>query len=448
MTANELMIVRDYLMRKRWYYLGGFVIHLVAMTGCFWGGKPMMFGIFGGNALILMRELNRGGNATTRTILSLPVAADQLARCWRFVALEFPAVFFLAALLLAAAIGAAFHAPRLTAELLLLLAVAQTLLLGMLYFTLTGLPGQPRTGATIGQHVRDVFFGAIWGLSIPASLFLFQSLPGRFSDFGRGQIAAGILLAAGTVAGWLRADVLVRERAARPGSGNRKAAEPAQNRSTGIWKRFGALPYLCARLASTLLLMMLAILLINRIWMGLLYSGPKGGIHALMPQIWMLVALSVFVSVTQMLSQLRVIRTMPIRTSTLTHLLLFWPIAVAMILGLLALAMFSLLDGAPIDWKILRHSLFGAVFLELMLPLTLRYGLRPWTAMPVVALASMGSIFTSLPNGWGQGIHWLWPLAGACAFLTFIWRSTCRLLGTPHPWSAGAMRWHVQARRM
>lgn len=443
MTSNQIMIVRDYLTRKRWYYLGGFAIHLIAMTGCMWMEKPMMFGIFGGSAFILMMELNRGGNATTRTMLSLPVSAAQLARCWRFVALEFSAVFFLAALLLAAAIGTVFHAPRLSAELLLLLAIGQTLLLGMFYFALTGIPGQPRTGATFAQHARDAFFGAIWGLSIPASMFLFQAIPGRFADFGRGQIAAGILLAAGAVIGWFRADVLVRERAARPGSGVRNPGKLPQAASVDRWRRFGALPYLCKHFGTLSLVTMLGILLFNRIWMGFLQSDPKNGFHFMDSQIGFFVVLSVFMSVTQLLSQLRVLRTLPIRTSTLTHLLFFWPLAVGMMVGLLALAMLSLLDGAPINWKILGYSMFGVGFMELVLPLTLRYGLRPWVVMPVVMLASMGSIFAS-----EMGIHWPWPLAGACAFLAVIWWSTYWLLGTPHPWRAGAMRWQVLAKRI
>ena len=58
MTANEVMIIRDYLTRKRWYFAGGFIIHLIAMTGCWWMGTPIFLGIFGGSAFILCSNCN------------------------------------------------------------------------------------------------------------------------------------------------------------------------------------------------------------------------------------------------------------------------------------------------------------------------------------------------------------------------------------------------------
>ena len=113
MTTYERRIIRDYLTRMRWYFGGGFIFHLAAMSACWWLGNPILLGIYGGSAIILMCELQHGGNTTTRTMLSLPVTADQLARCWRWVGLEFPVILFLLTLLLSAAIGAAFGAPHL-----------------------------------------------------------------------------------------------------------------------------------------------------------------------------------------------------------------------------------------------------------------------------------------------------------------------------------------------
>ena len=181
MTTNEVMIIRDYLTRKRWYLIAGFIIHLIAMTGCWWMGTPIFLGIFGGSAFILMSELQRGGNAVTRTMLSLPVTAAQLGRCWRFVGLSFPVVLFLIALLLSAVIGAALGARYLTTEFFFLIAISQTLFLGLTYFALTGMPGQPRTGASIWQRFQDIFFGLIWGFSIPAAVFLSQAIPRHVS---------------------------------------------------------------------------------------------------------------------------------------------------------------------------------------------------------------------------------------------------------------------------
>ncbi|MEY3898296.1 MAG: hypothetical protein RLZZ214_3817, partial [Verrucomicrobiota bacterium] len=268
MTANEVMIIRDYLTRKRWYFVIGFIIHLIAMTGCWWMGAPMFLGIYGGSSIILMFELQRGGNATARTLLSLPVTAAQLARCWRFVGLEFPVALFLIPLLLGSLIGAAFGAPHLTAEFLLLTAVSQTLFLGILFFALTGVPGHPRSGATLRQRVIDGVFAIIWGGSMSGIMLLSMATPRHFADLDRGRMIAGILLAVATVAGWFRADTLVRNRAARPGNGVRKTEELSPARNSREWQRFGAMPFLCLRFGSLTLSLIMVILLIERFAMG------------------------------------------------------------------------------------------------------------------------------------------------------------------------------------
>jgi hypothetical protein len=448
MTANQRLIIRDYLMRRRWYFIAGFVINLIGMTGCWWVGKPFMLGIYGGSALILAFELN--GNATTRTMLSLPVTAHQLARCWRFVGLEFPVVLFLIPLLLGTAIGAARKAPYLTLEFFLLIVIAQTLLLGILYCALTGVPvpGLPNTVTTIWQRAQNIFFGLLWVISIPGGIFLSNAIPRHFADLDRGQIIAGILLAVGSAVGWLRADVLVRNRAARPGSGNPKVAILQPARSARAWKRCGAMPYLCLRFGTITLLTLLAMLLFYRFTLGWLTSGPTRGNNHSHSQIGMFVMLATFISFSQLLSQLRVLRTLPLRTSTLTHWLLLWPFALAMVLGLLAQWVSLLLDGAPVDWQLFGQSVFGAGLLTILLPLTLRFGHRLWTITPVMMIAAFMS--SMAPLVWGGFVknHWPWSLAGMITVLLVVWWSTRRLLDTAHPWRARAMKGLAAGRRM
>lgn len=448
MTANERRIISDYLTRRRWYFAAGFIIHLILMTACWWVGKPVMLGIYGGSAIILAFELQCGGHATTRTMLSLPVTADQLARCWRFVGFGLPVVLFLIPLVLGAAIGAAYGAPYLTAEFFFLIVISQTLFLGICYFALTGVPGQPGTGATPWQRTQDGFFTLLWVFSIPAVMFLSLAIPRHFADLGKGGVIAGILLAVGSVAGWFRADVLVRNRAARPGSGDSKVENISPARNAREWKRFGALPYFCLRFGSITLLTLLAMLLVYRFVMVWLTAGSTRGNNVSHTQIVMFVILTTFISFSQLLGQLRVLRTLPLRTSTLTHGLLFWPFALAMVLGLLAQAVFLLLDGAPIDWNLLGQSVFGAGLLTILLPLTLRFGYRLWTMMPVMMFAVFMSSMAPLLCGGFVKNHWLWCLAGLAALLLGVWWATWRLLATAHPWRAGAMKGLAAGRRM
>lgn len=448
MTAIERRIIRDYLTRKRWYFIAGFIIHVVAMTGCWWMAIPMMFGIYGGSAIILMFELQRGGNATARTMLSLPVTAAQLARCWRFVGLEFPVALFLIPLLLGALIGASFDAPNLTAEFLLLTAISQTLCLGILYFALTGVTGQPRPGATLRQRAVDVICGIIWGGSMTGIMFLSMATPRHFADLDRARIIAGVLLAVATVAGWFRAEILVRNRSERPGTGVRETENHPPARSASQWKHFGAMPYLCLRFGSLTLATIMTILLLERFAVGWFTSGTKHQIISVKSQIGMMVVMTVFITLCNLLGQLRVLRTMPIRTSTLTHLLVFGPLGLAVTLWLLAQRVFLLLDGAPIEWRLLGQSLVAAVFMSILLPLTLRFGLRVWTILPVLMFATLISSAGPFLFGGLSEIHGGWWLAISVTFLTAVWWISYRLLGTPHPWRANAMKGLMAARRM
>ena len=96
-------------------------------------------------------------------------------------------------------------------------------------------------------------------------------------------------------------------------------------------------------------------------------------------------------SYTQCSGQLRLLRTMPLRISTLTHWLVFWPLGLAMMLGLLAQGASLLLDGTLIHWQLLCQVMFSASILTFALPLTLRFGSQTWTGLPVMMVALIPS---------------------------------------------------------
>lgn len=448
MTAAEIMIIRDYLTRKRWYFATGFILHLAAMIGCWWMGVPIFLGIYGGCAILLMFELQRGGNATARTMLSLPMTAAQLARCWRFVGLEFPVILFLIPLLLGAGIGAALGAPHLTAEFLLIIAISQTLCLGILFFALTGLPGLPRPGATLWQRLIDIIHGMLWGGSMLSILFFSMATPRRFADLDRGGMIAGILLAVATLAGWFRADTLVRNRAARPGTRVRSSEKLAPTQNAREWQRVGAMTFLCLRFGSLTLTIIMFILLIQWIATGWFSSGSKHQMNLVKSQIGMMTVITVFIMLCNLLGQLRVLRTLPIRTSVLTHWLVFWPLGLASMVWLLAQTVFSLLYGAPVEWHLFGQSLVGAAFMVILLPLTLRFGLKVWTILPVMMFAAFVSSAGRFVFGGLSEIHGAWWAAASVIFLLAVWWISYRLLGTPHPWRANAMKGLMAARRM
>ncbi|MEY4570783.1 MAG: hypothetical protein RLZZ398_2222 [Verrucomicrobiota bacterium] len=104
----------------------------------------------------------------------------------------------------------------------------------------------------------------------------------------------------------------------------------------------------------------------------------------------------------------------------------------------------SLLDGAPIEWHLLGQSLVGAAFMAILLPLALRFGLKLWTILFASVISSAGSFLF----GGISEIHNGWWAATSVTVLATVWWISYRLLGTPHPWRANAMKGLTPARRM
>jgi len=130
MTTQENRIARDYLKRKRWYYGIGFVVQVIAAAAAF-GSKnapPIPIGVLGGSAFVLLFDMIRGGGTGTgRTLLSMPVTAQQVARVWRYVTIQFPAMIFLGALVIGFVLALFFGDIRPTLDLFVIFAVLQTL---------------------------------------------------------------------------------------------------------------------------------------------------------------------------------------------------------------------------------------------------------------------------------------------------------------------------------
>jgi hypothetical protein len=259
---------------------------------------------------------------------------------------------------------------------------------------------------------------------------------------------AAILLGVGTITGWFRADILVRNRTARPGTGSRRSEKlsPAQNERER--KRVGAMTFFCLRFGLLALTIIMTILLIQWFAMGLFNSGLKLLIISGKSQIGLMTMLTVFMMHCSLLGQLRVLRTVPIKTSALTNWLLFWPLGLAMITWLMAQLLFSLLNGSPIEWNFFGQTMIGAISMAILLPLTLRFGLKVWAILPVMMFAAIASSAGRFMLGGLSEVPASGWIIGSVVFLVGIWWITYRLLGSHYPWRANAMKGLVAARRM
>ena len=82
---------------------------------------------------------------------------------------------------------------------------------------------------------------------------------------------------------------------------------PSSARTIREWKRFGALPYLCLRLGSQIFMSIMTILLILRFAMGETGSGTKHQTLSATPQIGVIVMMTVFITFSNLLGQLRIL---------------------------------------------------------------------------------------------------------------------------------------------
>ncbi|MGI9240497.1 MAG: hypothetical protein ACR2RV_06830 [Verrucomicrobiales bacterium] len=450
MRSPEQQIIRDYLGRKYWYYLAGAIIHLACAYATGWTNHVSLIGAIGGSAFILMFELMRGGNATARTLLSLPVTPSQLARAWRFVALTLPIILYFVVLLVGSLLSLKMGGNLVNIERFIILAVTQTGMIGTAFFALTGIPAQPSQGVGFAQGLRNAFFGMLWGFSIPALMFAVSLTPPNFAAITPGHALAGIFLVSATIAAWFRAEALVMRRASRPGSTLARVAEkPGSSARAMPWRGFGGMPYFFRRfgLANTVIFAFMVCIS----WFGMdiflkLSSGSgTGGVSTDIrdTQLGMFIPMIGLIAMLQLIPSLRVIRTMPRRLSTVTSCLVFWPLALTSALGLAAYLMHMRLYRVEFDMAAYLNSLVAGSLILLGIPLVLRFGLKVSTMVPIILLISVSQGLNLLVRDVFKVdllVHWPYLLALILITICAVWCLTYMSLRSAYPWRGNLLK--------
>lgn len=439
-------IVQDYLWRWKWIYLSGFVIHCVAMIPA-WQKEDVVIsvGVLAGSAFLLMIDFMRSGGGA-RTLLALPTTAKDVARAWRFVALEFPCLIFIVGLAISAGISAMFKPTwLLNFERFTIITIFQSSLLGIVFFGLTGIPASQADQRTLGDQLRGGFFGLLWGFSIPGTFFLASLMPGRFSDFTVGHWLAGVCLVTMTVCGWLRAEKLVMRRAQATG---RSAAAPAAARAREkIEPGFGGVRFLCFVFARRLMLIGLAIVLINWFGMGFFTGQFRTELdHSFTAsQSSFVVPILTLITAVILFTQLRSLRALPLSKTRIAALLIGWPIAFGSVFGLVVLALHFLLFGGPAIWGTFTSSIIAASACLLVIPALLWFGFSI-KAFLVIAVLLPGAQLLQIGEKSREfvvsSVWWAPALLIAISF----W-ATWRLLDSSRPWRANAAKGWWSPRR-
>ena len=154
----------------------------------------------------------------------------------------------------------------------------------------------------------------------------------------------------------------------------------------------------------------------------------------------MFVTMVVLIAVLQVVSQLRLLRSLPISKKALASWLVFGPLVLAVFVNFLNQGLGMVRFGSELNWRALMAGVFSCSMVLLGLPVLMRWGLRLWTMIPVFILMSMTNVLT-IDRGrivGGDWLPWLTPIFLIC--VAVCWVLVYRLLGHSGPWRASAMK--------
>lgn len=252
--------------------------------------------------------------------------------------------------------------------------------------------------------------------------------PRGWEDITTEVALVAMLFAVATIVGWFQSkDLIVRR------FGNLNAAlrlRKSSGSEVAISSQgFGGIGYLLLRRAiKQALISIVVIVCISWIWK--LTDAPSRSYDML----YVYIAILVGFDMMSWLPHLRPLRTLPLSRRSLVHLLVFWsPACITIFYAIASRIVFFICGNFAIVWH--WDSVFlAAVLPTLLLPLFLRFGFEWWTMMTFMPLFILPVLLSDFHAGW------LLVLVAGVAVLAFVWTLTYRLLGSAHPWRAGAFK--------
>lgn len=432
-------LVTDYLWRWKWVFFASFVLHMACSAVGWHTGYANPVFVLSGSAFLLQFEWARGGQATARTLLALPLTPRAVARAWRFVGLEFPALLFGISLALSFPLAEIFHASKLpSSERFVMVTLLQTLLLGTIFFAFTALPRGQGELQTWYQRLQGATTGLLWGFSIPGCMFLHRALPPTFAGFSPWHWLTALAMTAATVAGWSRAEGLVLRRAQSPHRVPPSA--PSPSRKAVLTRGFGGIPYHLAHFARISGLIGLTFVLLNWVTLRFFFHRASGEPQALVTasQITFASQFTAFLLAVGVLQQLRFYRSLPLSRASIAALAVLWPLAFAITFALIATLAQHLCFGGPIHWSQFASSVAGTSFLLLAIPALMALGFTGWGFF----VFAIGLFLYAFWQRDSSPLTWVGSTASALVSYALVYH----ILHSSRPWRAGALRFAGQRR--
>ena len=327
----------------------------------------------------------------TRAILTLPVSIKRVALAWRLLAIGVPALMLASFGFLSAGISFLCHTNgNFHFEWLEMNCVFDTLWLGASFFILTGL----NTGVATNwwEQTRNSIFGALWGLSIGGGFLFCQNIAQNHFKMNLMLILGSVL----SVAGWFRAEYLVRQRAGFRSASQPPAKRPAQYK---ISKGFNGIPLLLTLILTRTLLIwlgMTAFMAFFAVFQGQATS-PEKFFHDTVPVItngftfWFIIVIQTF----PILTHLRLLRTLPLSSTNLAILLIALPVLSMLTLAVALMALVISVAGVEKGFETAENMLIPTVFVAWCIPLAVWQGFNRQTMYMMMFVLFLG-VTTSL----------------------------------------------------
>lgn len=387
----NLLLLKDFYRRWWWAYLIGFIVFGAIGAGFAFAKSHTMLPLGGGaflSAVLLATDLNFRTNA--RTLLSLPVRADEIARTLWLICVPLSALFILVATALGSLIAPAFGAtnPLTVMELLRFLLLTASVNAFMLV-VLTYLPYRQPENTT--EHVIGGIAGGAWGLGISAGF----SAPIFWSQNSQlAETIAYVILVIGIISAivsWHRCMAMLLNRTGAKGSPAPKNARSFVVATGGLQ----GLPWLFLRILSLSCAYSFMMQVVTLIIFRLMHAPMNAGslpMQVLFP--------AFFISAMMLLpymTALRHLRSLPLSSPKLAMLFVALP-AISLI-GILVPIPLNTLIGIkfPLGWLELPLLVFCIGAFCLFLSVLLNIGIK-WAIAGIMLIIPSITVLTVLLN--------------------------------------------------
>jgi len=358
-------IVLDHL--KRWWGLWGLGAIFASAAGWLSATDPpppdeifvlplsaMILG-----PVLLQTYLQRG---FARTLATLPLTARQIGRGWWLAAVGLPAIVMSSLAFLSAGISYLIHpGGNFHGEWLAMNCIVSLLFLGTSFLFLMGFP-----------NGRGGMRGIVWGVLLGSSIGGWFSISKYLFDSPTKTMWVLVIGTGLTIAGWFRAEQLVLNLAGFRLASQRSGKRQAQYK---LSQGFSGIPLLATTMLTRILLGWLLFIAfmaglavlegrttsLNKFFESIIWSISFFSVWI----IWMIIMFQTF----PILLQLRLLRTLPLSTTTLAIVLVLLPVMSTLTLGGITAIFAFPVAGAAKSFVLAGNFLMTAALVALCIPM-------------------------------------------------------------------------------